>query len=142
MSQDLASIGYKRGVGHPSTFYHADKDIMTLVHGDDYFSCGSDASLDWLDAELRKLYEIKSQRIACRDVGPEEIDQRAQKGWRRKGVGRGIPGPVLKGRSVEAARSANCILEAANGAAGPARCTDGVLKSKVYGRGPARQAEA
>ena len=71
LSQDLANIGYKRGVGHPAIFFHAEKDIMTLVHGDDYFSCGSDASLDWRDAELRKLYEIKSQRIACRDVGPE-----------------------------------------------------------------------
>ena len=39
------------------------RDILTLVHGDDYCSAGAGPDLDWLEAVLSKKYEIKSQRI-------------------------------------------------------------------------------
>ena len=37
--------------------------IKTLVHGDDYLSSGSRASLDWLEKQLSEEYEIKTQRV-------------------------------------------------------------------------------
>jgi hypothetical protein len=63
LSDHLVEAGFKRGVGHPSVFYHPAKDIWTLVHGDDYCSAGSSASLDWMEDLLVKKYEIKTQRI-------------------------------------------------------------------------------
>ena len=63
LSDHLTEAGFKRGVGHPSVFFHPTKDIWTLVHGDDYFSAGPESSLDWMQQILAKKYEIKTQRI-------------------------------------------------------------------------------
>ena len=34
-----------------------------MVHGDDYVSAGSGESMDWLEVELAKAYEIQTQNI-------------------------------------------------------------------------------
>ena len=54
LSNHLVSIGFKRGIGHPAMFYHKVREIHTMVHGDDYASCGSDESMVWLQSELEK----------------------------------------------------------------------------------------
>ena len=63
LSGHLERIGYVRGVGHPSVFHHPERQIMTLVHGDDYVSAGEQGDLDWLELELQKAYEIQTQKI-------------------------------------------------------------------------------
>ena len=63
LSEHLVENGFERGRGFPSVFYHRERDICTLVHGDDYFSAGKKADLDWLQMILEKRYELKSQRI-------------------------------------------------------------------------------
>jgi len=63
LSTHLTSIGFTRGLGHPSVFHHKGQGIKTLVHGDDYVSSGSPASMAWLEKELGKAYEIKTQRL-------------------------------------------------------------------------------
>ena len=63
LSDHLVDNGFVRGVGHPSVFHHATRDIWTLVHGDDYCSAGSGVDLDWLEGVLASKYEIKTQRI-------------------------------------------------------------------------------
>ena len=83
MSDHLIEAGFTRGVGHPAVFHHAEKDIWTLVHGDDYCSAGTASSLDWLQGVLEKRYKIKSQRIG------EGVDQ--------KGVKKQIEGQVFNG---------------------------------------------
>ena len=64
----LVESAFVRGIGHPSVFHHPTKDIWTLVHGDDYCSCGFKDDLDWLEGELKRRYEIKSQRISSTDL--------------------------------------------------------------------------
>jgi hypothetical protein len=63
LSAHLETIGFKRGRGHPCVFHHPERDIKTLVHGDDYVSAGSDESMDWLETELAKAYEIQTQKL-------------------------------------------------------------------------------
>ena len=63
LSAHLESVGFTRGVGHPSVFHHHKRGIKTLVHGDDYVSSGKSADLEWMESELSKAYEIKTQRI-------------------------------------------------------------------------------
>ena len=63
LSDHLVEAGFKRGVGHPSVFYHPSKDIWTLVYGDDYCSAGSPTALDWMEDLLVNKYDIKTQRI-------------------------------------------------------------------------------
>ena len=63
LSAHLVSLGFTRGVGHPSVFHHQEKGIKTLVHGDDYVSSGLSSDLAWLKGKLEKAYEIKTQRL-------------------------------------------------------------------------------
>ena len=35
LNSHLVSIGFVRGRGHPRVFWHPEKQIKTLVHGDD-----------------------------------------------------------------------------------------------------------
>ena len=63
LSEHLIQNGFTRGVGHPAVFHHAERDIWTLVHGDDYCSAGPSESLDWMQGALEKEYKIKTQRI-------------------------------------------------------------------------------
>ena len=63
LSAHLLKIGFTRGVGHPSMFYHPDRLILAHVHGDDYVSSGTPHQMKWLDEELSKAYMIKTQRL-------------------------------------------------------------------------------
>ena len=73
LSRQLEGIGFVRGVGHPSVFWHPTRDVSTIVHGDDYVSSGFDSDLMWLEGELSKAYEIKTQKLGL------------AKGWERQG---------------------------------------------------------
>ena len=44
-------------------FWHPDRDIMTLVHGDDYVSSGRQTDLDWMEIQLQAAYEIQNQKL-------------------------------------------------------------------------------
>jgi hypothetical protein len=50
-------------------FWHPEKQIKTLVHGDDYVSSGTTDSMNWLETELTKAYEIKTQKAVGKGVG-------------------------------------------------------------------------
>ena len=63
LSSHSIDNGFVRGIGFPSVFRHEAKDLWTLVHGDDYFSCGSPAALDWLEKTLADKYQIKTTRV-------------------------------------------------------------------------------
>ena len=47
-SAHLQSLGFKRCKGYPALFVHPIKNVMTLVHGDDYVSAGGAQDLTWL----------------------------------------------------------------------------------------------
>ena len=87
LSEHLISVGFTRGVGHPSVFHHKGRGIKTLVHGDDYVSSGLAADLDWLEGELSKAYEIKTQRLGlgvkCKKEGKvlNRIIRATNDGW-------------------------------------------------------------
>ena len=63
LSAHLVDAGFVRGRGHSCVFYRPIKGIKTLVHGDDYVSAGTEESLAWLEKELEKAYEIKTQKL-------------------------------------------------------------------------------
>ena len=66
LTEHLIEIGFKRGRGHIRVFHHPERNIRTLVHGDDYCSAGARGDFDWLQAKLEKAYELKTQRISNR----------------------------------------------------------------------------
>ena len=61
LAGDLCKIGCARGIGHPSVFQHEGWSLCVLVHGDDDVTGGQPQDLEWLQKELEKLYEIKTQ---------------------------------------------------------------------------------
>ena len=63
----LDSIVFASGKGHPSIFCHHERQIKTLVHGDDYVSSGTVEAMSWLEVELEKAYEIKTQKLSNAD---------------------------------------------------------------------------
>ena len=63
LSAHLFTIGFTEAVGHSSVFDHPDRQIKALVRGDDYVSSGSPQQMKWLEEELSKAYETKTQRL-------------------------------------------------------------------------------
>ena len=60
VADHLTSIGIQRGKAFPCVYWHPERHITTLVHGDDYASSSFGEDLEWLDLELRKRFEIKT----------------------------------------------------------------------------------
>ena len=63
LSGHLVGLGFLGSAVFPCVFAHPSRDMLTLVHGDDYVTSGKSADLDWLQSELEKAYEIKSTRV-------------------------------------------------------------------------------
>ena len=57
----LIKNGFTKGKSSPCLFHHADRDILTLVHGDDFMSTAKAAELDWLNNVLRKELAVKTE---------------------------------------------------------------------------------
>ncbi len=57
-STTLIRLGFRQGDACPNAFHHAERDIVTSVHGDDFSSSGPATALDWLEDALGKEYEI------------------------------------------------------------------------------------
>ena len=87
LSAHLEKIGFRRGRGHPCVFYHPERDIKTLVHGDDYVSAGSSEAMAWMESELEKAYEIQTQKLSdaqdCKTEGKvlNRIVRHTSEGW-------------------------------------------------------------
>ena len=73
-SQQLIKIGFVQGIASPCTFYHNERQIRTYVHGDDYVSTGKPNDLKWMQTELEKKYQVKTQVL-----GPNEGQQKQVK---------------------------------------------------------------
>ena len=62
-SSHLESTGFRRGKASPCNFWHESRQISLTVHGDDYTSTGPERSLRWLDAELQRKFEVKTELL-------------------------------------------------------------------------------
>ena len=58
-SEVLKGLGFKQGVASPCCFHHRDLGISVVVHGDDFTALGTDTSLDYLEAGMKKHFEVK-----------------------------------------------------------------------------------
>ena len=87
LSEQLVSIGFRRGKAFPSVFFHVGRKIRLLVHGDDYMLSGFEEDLTWFEAELSKAFDIKTQRIGgekdCKEEGKvlNRVIRQTSSGW-------------------------------------------------------------
>ncbi len=59
----LAKLGFAQGEHSPCNFRHDGRNIALTVHGDDFTSTGREADLRWLDHEMRKQLELKTEYL-------------------------------------------------------------------------------
>ena len=57
-STTLIALGFTQGDACPNLFRHAERGIVTSVHGDDFTSSGPADSLDWFEASITEQYEV------------------------------------------------------------------------------------
>ena len=63
VADHLISLGFRQGKSNPCVFWHQERGIRTLVHGDDYASAGSYSSLKWLEGQLAKRFDMKTKIV-------------------------------------------------------------------------------
>ena len=61
-ASQLEDLGFIRGSASPCVFRHASRDLVVLIHGDDFVFAGAAADLVWVHKELE-------QRILLKKVG-------------------------------------------------------------------------
>ena len=70
-AEKLQSIGFSRGVGAPTVFYHQAMDVRVVVHGDDFTFSGVRRELEKVKAKMADWYDIKIRGIM--GSGEEEV---------------------------------------------------------------------
>ena len=53
--EHLKRIGFKQGKASGNIYHHKERELSTLVHGDDYVTMGPEDGARWLEAELEKV---------------------------------------------------------------------------------------
>ena len=63
----MEEIGFTRGVVSPCVFWHPERELRVVAHGDDFTSLGWEWELDWFKTRINERFETSTE---------EELDQR------------------------------------------------------------------
>ena len=69
-SQTLEQEGFVAGKATSCTFYHEERDVRVVVHGDDFIIEGRETELQWVRTVLESKYIVKMRAM----LGPERGD--------------------------------------------------------------------
>ena len=64
--------GFERGRGASVVFWHPDRDLACVVHGDDFTFSGFEEDLDWIEGLMKEWFDVK---VRAR-LGPQEGDDK------------------------------------------------------------------
>ena len=65
----LEDKGFSSGGSSPCCPFHKERDLACVVHGDGFTCLGSDANLDWYEAQMALSFELKIRgrlRVGCK----------------------------------------------------------------------------
>ncbi len=68
----LVGIGCRKGRASPCVFFHKERNIRVVVHGDDFTFSGMDADLTWIENLMKSWFEVKARAR----LGPEPDDDK------------------------------------------------------------------
>ena len=71
--ETLKEAGYKQGVSNPCLFWHQDKDVTIMVHGDDFVAIGNEENLKETKETLNRKYKIKVETLGAGKEDAKEI---------------------------------------------------------------------
>jgi len=57
----LSHVGFQRCRACPCEFYHPDRQLRLVVHGDDFTVLGHGVNLDWFRTQMCAKFEVKIQ---------------------------------------------------------------------------------
>jgi len=69
----MKSLGFVVGRSNPCNFHHPQREISCTVHGDDFTSAGREEDLKWLDRQLQKKFEIKTEFLGPNEEHMKEV---------------------------------------------------------------------
>ena len=76
----LESVGFRRLLSSPVAFRHGERDLVGVVHGDDFVFVGPDEDLDFVLKVLEERYELKNRgRLGSGAEDKKEIDMLGRK---------------------------------------------------------------
>ena len=58
-SRFMQDLGFNRGQASPCVSHHHSRNIMTVIHGDDFTLLGSAEDLDWFRTHISGRYSVK-----------------------------------------------------------------------------------
>ena len=65
-------LGFKAGRISPCTFWHQQRSIRVVVHGDDFTVLAQEEQLDWFRREISRKFEVKFRGRIGPDIGDEK----------------------------------------------------------------------
>ena len=68
----LEKVGFRRCALQPSVYIHDAKEILLVIHVDDFLVVASQDALDWVYKEVSKVYELKKKIISS---APEDAHE-------------------------------------------------------------------
>ena len=83
----MIKAGFKVNKYNASTFYHKERDLKTMVHGDDFVTSGRRDNIKWLKDVLEKKFEVTTTIVGTKkgEVQEARILNRVirvnQSGW-------------------------------------------------------------
>ena len=69
----MVAIGFKQGKRNPCIYFHAGRDLRTVVHGDDFTTAGTFENIKWLHGELSKTWKCIERGISGPPGTPDTI---------------------------------------------------------------------
>ena len=68
----MEEAGFVTGLATACAFFHKEKNIRVVVHGDDFVIEGAECDLRWVEATLREKYIVMMRAM----LGPERTDDK------------------------------------------------------------------
>ena len=68
----MQAAGFTQSAYNPQVYFHSRRKIRTLVHGDDFMSTGTRASMRWFRGKLEQRFELSTTLIG---PGPDEVPE-------------------------------------------------------------------
>jgi hypothetical protein len=59
LAAELRKMGFVQGLSSPCCFYHREKELRCVVHGDDFMFAGPAAALAWAEAAMNEQFLMK-----------------------------------------------------------------------------------
>jgi hypothetical protein len=83
----MTSIGFDAGGYNACTYFHRQRNLVSMVHGDHFVTAGEEEDAKWLECKPKERFEIKTHVIGSKSTMSQEgkvlnrVLRRTPEGW-------------------------------------------------------------